>query len=119
MQPAEKHFQGKAVCLFGPHGGSHLDQFASIVIDNNLAYTVGMSTGGYSNTWEWEEILTFPISGKPVATFMWNIGHTIRPNGEILEGNPALVDKYIPEGRDNYLNYYDLLLEEALNFLNR
>jgi hypothetical protein len=119
MQPAEKHFRGKAVCLFGPHGGSHLDQFASIVIDNNLAYTVGMSTGGYSNTWEWEEVLTFPISGKPVAKFMWNIGHTIRPNGEILEGNPALVDKYIPEGRNNYLNYYDLLLEEALNHLNR
>ena len=119
IQPAEKHFTGKAVCLLGPHGGSHLDQFASIVIDNKLAYTVGMSTGGYSNTWEWEEVLIFPISGKPVAEFMWNIGHTIRPNGEILEGNPAVVDKYIPQGRDNYLNYYDLLLEEALNHLNK
>ncbi len=117
--PAEKHFSGKAVCLFGPHGGSHLDQFASIVVDNNLAYTVGMSTGGYSNTWEWEEDLVFPVSGKPVVSFMWDIGHTIRPNGEVLEGNPAQVDKYIPQGRENYLNYYDLLLEEALSYLNR
>ena len=119
IKPAEKHFSGKAVCLFGPYGGSHLDQFASIVIDNNLAYSVGMSTGGYSNTWEWEEDLVFPVSGKPVVEFMWNIGHTIRPNGEVLEGNPAIVDKYIPQGRENYLNYYDLLLEEALSYLNR
>ncbi len=119
INPAEKHFAGKAVCLFGPHGGSHLDQFAAIVIDNKLAYTVGMSTGGYSNTWEWDEDMVFPLSGKPVVNFMWDIGHTIRPNGEILEGNPALVDKYIPQGRENYLNYYDLLLEEALSYLNR
>ncbi|MEE4213474.1 MAG: hypothetical protein V2I34_00310 [Bacteroidales bacterium] len=119
IYPAEKHFTGNAVCLFGPHGGSHLDQFASIVIDNKLAYTVGMSTGGYSNTWEWDEDLVFPISGKPVVNFMWDIGHTIRPNGEVLEGNPAQVDKYIPQGRDNYLNYYDLLLDEALSYLNR
>lgn len=119
IKPAEKHFRGKAVCLFGPYGGSHLDQFASIVIDNKLAYSVGMSTGGYSNTWEWEEELVFPISEKPVVEFMWNIGHTIRPNGEVLEGNPAAVDKYIPQGRDNYLNYYDLLLEEAFLYLNR
>jgi hypothetical protein len=119
IQPADKHFRQKAVCLFGPFGGSHLDQFAAIVVDNNLAYTIGMSAGGYSNTWEWEETLVFPVSGKPVARFMWDIGHTIRPNGEILEGNPAIVDKYIPEGRDNYLNYYDLLLEEAINYLNK
>ncbi len=119
IQPAEKHFKGNAVCLLGPHGGSHLDQFASIVVDNNLAYTIGMSTGGYSNTWEWDETLVFPISGQPVAEFMWDIGHTIRPNGEILEGNPAIVDKYIPEGRNNYLNYYDILLKEALAHLNR
>jgi len=119
IHPAEKHFGGKAVCLFGPFGGSHLDQFASIVIDNNLAYSIGMSAGGYSNTWEWDEILMFPVSGKPVARFMWDIGHTIRPNGEILEGNPAIVDKYIPEGRDNYLNYYDILLDEAFKFLDK
>lgn len=119
IKPADKHFSGQAVCLFGPYGGSHLDQFASIVIDNNLAYSIGMSTGGYSNTWEWEETLEFPISGLPVAQFMWSIGHTIRPNGEILEGNPAKVDMYIPQTRDNYLNYYDILLNKALVYLER
>jgi len=119
IYPFEKHFSGKAVCLFGPFGGSHLDQFASIVVDNHLAYTVGMPAGGYSNTWEWEETLVFPVSKKPVVKFMWDIGHTIRPDGGILEGNPANVDNYIPEGRDNYLNYYDILLEEAFNYFNR
>ncbi len=117
LYPTKTHFMGNVVCLFGPHGGSHLDQFSSIVIDNNLAYTVGMPTGGYSNTWEWTEDLKFPISGKPVVSFMWDIGHTIRPNGEILEGNAAQVNKFIPETRENYLSYYELLLTEALNHL--
>ena len=118
LDPAETHFRGPLVCLFGPHGGSHLDQFAVIVVDNKLAYTIGMPTGGYSNTWEWEEVIHFPISGKPVARFMWSMGHTIRPNGEILEGNPAMVDEYIPLTRDNYLAYYDLLLNKAFNYIN-
>lgn len=117
LQPAEPHFTGAVVCLFYPKGGSHLDQFAAMVVDNNLAYTIGMPTGGYSNTWEWSEILTFPLGKQPVVEFMWSIGHTIRPNGEVLEGNPAQMDKYIPETRDNYLEYYNILLDEAYHYL--
>ena len=117
LQPAEVHFRGPLVCLFGPHGGSHLDQFAAMVVDNKLGYTIGMPTGGYSNTWEWEEDLHFPISGKPVARFMWSMGHTIRPNGEILEGNAAEVDEYVPVTRENYLSYYELLLKKAFEYL--
>lgn len=117
LQPADDHFRGSLVCLLGPHGGSHLDQFAAMVVDNNLGHTIGMSTGGYSNTWEWEETLVFPISGKPVADFMWSMGHTLRPNGEILEGNPAMVDAYVPVTRENYLTYYDSLLSKALEHL--
>lgn len=116
LKPAEVHFTGKMVCFFGPHGGSHLDQFAAQVIDNDLAYTIGMSAGGYSNTWEWEETLVFPISQKPVVEFMWSIGHTIRPNGEILEGNPAQVDLYVPLTRDNYLDYYEILISHAFKY---
>lgn len=114
LEPARVHFRGDMVGLFSPYGGSHLDQFASILIDNDLAYTIGMPAGGYSNTWEWEETLYFPISGKPVVRYMWSIGHTIRPNGEILEGNPALVDEYVPVTRDNYPRYYPTLIERAL-----
>ena len=117
IRPADIHFRGPMICLFGPYGGSHLDQFASIVVDNHLGHAMGMSTGGYSNTWEWEEILLFPISRKPIVGYMWSIGHTIRPNGEILEGNPAKVDEYIPVTRDNYLSYYPMLLSRAIQHL--
>lgn len=119
MQPAEKHFTGSMVVLFGPRGGSHLTQFAAMIIDNNLGHTMGMPDGGYSNTWEWTEVLEFPRTGKPVVSFMWDIGHTIRPNGQIAEGNPSMVDEYIPVTRDNYLTYKRILLNNALKHLQR
>lgn len=117
MKPAQKHFKGKMVVFFGPSGGSHLSQFAAMIRDNTLGYTLGMPDGGYSNTWEWTEILKFPGTNQSIASFMWNIGHTIRPNGQILEGNPAMVDEYIPQRRDNYLEYKNLLLDRALQYL--
>jgi hypothetical protein len=117
IKPADVHFRGPMVCFLGPHGGSHLDQFVSIVVDNDLAHTMGMPVGGYSNTWEWEEVLKFPISGKPIVRYMWSIGHTIRPNGEILEGNPARVDELIPLTRESYTEYYPMLISRALRHL--
>ncbi|NIN71925.1 MAG: hypothetical protein GTO46_08350 [Gemmatimonadetes bacterium] len=117
IDPAEVHFRGPLVCWFAPYGGSHLDQFASIIVDNGLGHTIGMSPGGYSNTWEWEETLVFPQSKEPVVEFMWSIGHTIRPNGEILEGNPAQVADYVPVTRDNYLTYYEELLARTFRHL--
>lgn len=112
-QPAEIHFTGPLVCFFGPRGGSHLDQFAAMVIDNELGHTIGMPTGGYSNTWEWSEVLTMPGTGRPLVEFMWSIGHTIRPNGEILEGNPAEPAERLPPTAENYQDYHALLLERA------
>jgi hypothetical protein len=119
VKPAAVHFTGKMVCLLGPYGGSHLDQFAATVVDNDLCHTIGMPTGGYSNTWEWEEVVKFPISGKPVVEYMWSIGHTIRPNGEVLEGNPADVKEYIPVTAQNYEDYYGILFERAYAWLDR
>ena len=48
---------------------------------------------------------------------MWSIGHTIRPNGDVLEGNPAPMDDFIPQTAANYLHYRDLLVERALRHL--
>ena len=76
-----------------------------------------MPAGGYSNTWEWDEVLVFPISKKTVVRYMWSIGHTIRPNGEILEGNPAKVKEYIPVNRENYVDYYEILLKKTYKYL--
>ena len=117
MQPAELHFRGPMVCLLSPHGGSHLDQFVAMIADNNLAHIIGMPAGGYSNTWEWEETLRFPICKKPVVKLMYSMGHTIRPNGELLEGNPAQVDEYIPQTRENIIEYHNILLSKALEYL--
>jgi len=118
IQPAELHFAGPLVVFMGPYGGSHLDQFSSIIVDNDIGHVIGMPAGGYSNTWEWEEVLHFP-DGSPVVEFMWNIGHSVRPNGEILEGNPADVDEVIPVTRENYEGYYALLMERALARIGR
>lgn len=117
-QPAQVHFSGPLVCFFGPRGGSHLDQFAAMVIDNDLGHAIGMPTGGYSNTWEWSEVLTMPGSGRPLVEFMWSIGHTIRPNGEILEGNPAEPHERVPPTAENYGQYHALLLERAYAHLD-
>lgn len=117
-QPADVHFTGPLVCFFGPRGGSHLDQFAAMVVDNGLGHTIGMPTGGYSNTWEWSEVLTMPGTGRPLVEFMWSIGHTIRPNGEILEGNPAEPAERLPPTAENYQSYHALLLERAYAHLD-
>lgn len=117
-QPAPVHFSGPLVCFFGPRGGSHLDQFAAMIIDNDLGHTIGMPTGGYSNTWEWTEVLKLPGSGRPLVEFMWSIGHTIRPNGEILEGNPAQPAERVPLTAANYQGYHAQLLERAYAHLD-
>lgn len=118
VRPAPAHFRGPLVVLLGPYGGSHLDQFASIIVDNELGHTIGMPVAGYSNTWEWEEVLTFPRTGQPVVRYMWSIGHTIRPNGQILEGNPAGVHELVPLTRDNFERYHEELLERAMKHLD-
>ena len=92
-------------------------EFVSMFADNDMAYVVGMPTGGYSNTWEAEEVLHLPGTEQPLVRFMWNVGHTLRPNGEILEGNPVWPDRYIPLTRDNFDRYHQILLEAALEQL--
>lgn len=119
LRPAAEHFTGHMVCWYGPYGGSHLDQFAAITFDNDLCVSLGMPTGGFSNTWEWDETLRIPSSGRPVANFMWNIGHTIRPNGEILEGNPPDVTEHIPLTAENHETYYDMLMARSLEVLRQ
>jgi hypothetical protein len=118
LHPASVHFRGPLVVVSGPSGGSHLDQFNAIVVDNDLGHVIGVPAGGYSNTWEWEETLTFPGTEAPVVGFMWNIGHTIRPNGEVLEGNPAAVREWLPLTAANALVYYEQLFERVLAHLS-
>ena len=117
IYPAQQHFKGKMICWMSPYGGSHYDQFASIVSDNNLCHTIGMPSGGYSNTWEWRETITWPGTDEPVVSFMWSIGHTVRPNGQVLEGNPPQVDEVFALTAQNYSTYRHKLLERSLQLL--
>ena len=115
LQPDSVHFSGEvAIINARTSGGSHLDQFMAMYVDNDLATFIGMPTGGYSNTWEGDEVLVLPETGRPLARFLWSIGHTIRPNGEVLEGNPAIPDNYIPITRDNFQGYHQMLLDTAI-----
>ena len=117
LAPANQRFRGKLVCLIGPLGRSQVDQFAAMVIDNNLGHTIGMSTAGTSNTWELKQTLHLGRDPMPLATFMWTIGHTIRPNDEVLEGNPAIPAEFVPLTRENYRSYNGTLLQHDLRYL--
>ena len=115
LSPAATHFSGNVAIINGRSwGGSHLDQFVAMFVDNNLAVFLGVPTGGYSNTWEGEEVLRYPDSGLPLVEFQWSIGHTIRPNGEVLEGYPAQPDQLIPVTQDNFQEYHQMLLDAAI-----
>jgi hypothetical protein len=118
LYPAKEHFTGPMVLLTAPFSCSGTDQFAAMFIDNGLGLSVGMPQGGCSNTWEWDEVLKLPSSGKPVARFNWSAGHSIRPNGEVLEGNPAWPRVFVPLTRDNYSQYYELMLKHALSYID-
>lgn len=114
------HFTGRSVWLVFPSGGgSHLDQFAAMAIDNEMGHSIGVSSPGYSNTWEWREDYLDPTTGEDVMGWMWNIGHTIRPNEgrEVLQGNPALAVEQVPMTPENYQDYYDDLVLKALEHL--
>ena len=120
LQPAPLHFSGQvAIINARTWGGSHLDQFMAMFVDNDPATFVGVPTGGFSNTWEDDKVLYFPGTTRPAVEFAWTIGHTIRPNGEVLEGNPAQPDIYIPITRENYGEYQQILLDEAIAALDR
>lgn len=119
LYPAEKHFTGQMVCWMSPRGGSHLDQFAVIVYENDLCTVLGMPAGGFSNTWEWDEILAWPSDGAPVAEFMWNIGHTITPSGRVLEGRAADVHETYLITADTYESYYDTLFARTLEIFKK
>ena len=120
LQPAPVHFSGKVVIINArTWGGSHLDQFMAMYVDNDLATFIGMPTGGYSNTWEGDEVLVLPETGRPLVTFQWSIGHTIRPNDKVLEGNPAMPNNYIALTRHNFQGYHRLLLDTAIAALDQ
>jgi hypothetical protein len=113
MQPAAVHFSGPMVCLTMPFAGSHIDQLVAQISDNAMAFHIGMPLGGFSKTWIHEETLRFPRTGQPIARFMWSCGNAIRPNGEVLESNPAMPDRLHPVSRSNHFAHHAELVALA------
>ena len=54
-----------------------------------------------------------------MVQFQWSIGPTVRPNGEVLAGNPAQSEIYIPLARDNFRECHRLLLDTAIAALGQ
>ncbi len=109
----DNFFLGPVSAIFSSRGGSNTDQLAAMLIDNNiLCQSLGYPTGGYSNTWEFRDEIRRK-NGKKICDFMWTIGHTIRPNGQILEGNPPDVNIVRNYTRENYTFYWNKLVELA------
>ena len=112
-----QRFSGNVVAIFSSMGGSNLDQMSAMMIQNGVAYSIGNPTGGYSNTWEWDETLRYESNNQSVIEYIWNIGHTLRPDGQVLEGNPVDVDEMISMSSTNFNNYFDDLITRAENHL--
>jgi uncharacterized protein len=119
LYPAAEHFTGPMVLFTSPAACSGADQFAAMFIENNLGLSVGMPQGGCSNSWEWDEVLTFPISEKRVVGFSWSVGHSIGPDGAVLEGDSPRPRIEVPLTRDNYDRYYDVLMAHALDYIDQ
>ena len=117
MEPNDRSFSGSKIGVFSSQGGSNLDQMMAMIVDNQIMYTIGYPTGGYSNTWEWREVIECPDSGDRLLRYMWNIGHTIRPNGEVLEANPAMPDELIDLNNENCETYWDDLVSRSRDLL--
>ena len=117
--PFGKRLRGGTVLLLYPASGSQTDQLAATVCDNFEtvgANSVGTTSGGYSNTWEIEGMMTMGGQEFPLE---WNAGHTIRPNGEILEGNPPRARHWFPLTPDNCGHYFHGLIDLAEDLLAR
>jgi len=72
---------------------SACDNFTSVMLDNGLAKVVGLPSNGgatpYNATKE------FALKNGVKFTLRISAGFAIRPNGESLDGNPAVVEYYL------------------------
>lgn len=117
LEPAELGFTGAMVMLTMPFSGSHIDQVAAQIADNQMCIAhLGMPLGGFSKTWVGTEILQLP-NGQPLVAFQWSCGNTIRPNGEVLESNPATPDRPYPVTRANFQHHHGDMLDQACAIL--
>ncbi|MFI5347834.1 MAG: S41 family peptidase [Elusimicrobiota bacterium] len=86
-RPAETGLNYKTFLLIGPYCVSSCDQFAAVFVDNDLGESVGLPAQGASSPSRADK--TFKLADGEEFSITLSFGITFRPNGEILEGNPA------------------------------
>ncbi|MCY1004238.1 hypothetical protein OV079_01365 [Nannocystis pusilla] len=55
-----------------------METFAATIVDNELGHTIGMPTGGFSNTREWSEVLRTPGTEGELAEALRRIDRFVR-----------------------------------------
>ena len=118
LRPAELHVQGNVVYLFSSEVDGVVDQLSALVIDGGLGWSIGTPTGGRGTDWRWSETLELPGTDKKIAAFMWSIARIVRPNGELLDGNPPTPHDPIAVTAESWAGWYTSVLERALAYLD-
>lgn len=121
LEPAPTRFKGRLVCLYGPlengSGGGELDRVLATIVDNGLGHFIGAPPAGNSPAFVWTQTLVLPGTDKPIVSWQWALGRTLRPNGEPLEGNPARPHEALPVAYDTYSTWTRQAVERALAHL--
>jgi len=87
VRPARARPPLPVALLIGPTCMSGCDQFAAMFADNSVGPVLGQPTRGASAPFRLPWPL--PLANGTSASVTLNVGQTLRPNGEVLEGNPV------------------------------
>jgi hypothetical protein len=99
-KPSALGLHYKTALLTGPYCVSSCDQFAAVFLDNGFGPVVGLPPAGASSPSRADVKLKL-ADGEEFSLGL-SFGITYRPNGEVLEGNPARPTKTLYPG-PNYL----------------
>ena len=114
LDPAEVHFTGGRSALIAASSSPAVNHLAAMWVDNGLGASHGVAPFGCANAWQWRAPISLPRSDRPLVDFLWNVGHVIRPNGEVLEGNPPQPTDPVPVTAGNFQSWHSKLVDQAL-----
>lgn len=105
--PDTSHKKFNVAVLSGPVCMSSCDQFVAMVKDNGIGKVLGLPSRGADSPMRAQK--AFSLKNGDKFSLIFSAGNGYRPNGELLEGNPAKVDYYLyPE--DGYIGKMEQVL---------
>ena len=106
-KPSALGLHYKTALLTGPYCISSCDQFAAVFLDNGFGEVVGLPPAGASSPTRADARLK--LADGETFSMTFSFGVTYRPNGEVLEGNPARPTKTMYPGPDYLRRVLDSL----------